>query len=594
MLNSMIARHLRGRRRDLAGLACWSLVQALPVATSGWSLAEATSRFQSGLVLAGLAWLALLGVAAVAGALGTRQVYLRAGMIVEPLRDDLVAAIVAGALARSTAGAAAPPDTKSVARLTHQAEVVRDACAGLLILAATFAFSLGSAIIGLVTLAPATLPFVVPPVLATIAALWVLLRPTVARQRAAVLAEEDVAEDAAQAVAAVRDITAGGGEDHVLAALVAQIARQAAATRSVATANSARVLCLAVGGWLPLILVLAVAPGMLRHGLSPGALVGAITYITGSLRAVLAMVTQGMGAGLVRLRVTLDRIRETRAPGPATSLETGGRSAGVAAIAAARAGGIELRGVRFAYGPGAAPVIDGLSLRIPAGDHLAVVGPSGIGKSSLAALIAGLLRPGAGEILLGSVPVARCGHRWRVVIPQEAYVFGGTVRENLTYFGDAGQPRLDTVLLDTVAAEIGLAPLVARLGGYDARVAPAGLSAGERQLIALARAYLSPAPVAILDEATCHLDPAAEERAEAAFARRGGTLIVIAHRITSARRAKRILVLDGVRAQAGVHEELLVTSPMYRDLAGYWTATRPQASGPAAPSPQASSPAARG
>jgi ATP-binding cassette, subfamily C, bacterial len=610
----MLARHLRSRPRDAGWLAFWSLVQALPMAVSGWSLAEATGRFQSGHALAGLAWLGLLGVAAAAGALGTRQVYLRAGAIVEPLRDDLVTAIVSGALARSTADSAAPPDTKSVARLTHQAEIVRDCCAGLLVLAATFAFSLGSAVIGLATLVPATLPFVVPPVLASIAALWLLLRPTVTRQRAAVLAEEDVAADVAQAVTGVRDITACGGEEQVLATLASQVARQCAAGRAVAAVASARVLCLAAGGWLPLVIVLAVAPGLLRHGVSPAALIGVVTYIAGSMRAALGMVAQGMGAGLVRLRVTLDRIGETGAPQLAGSLAgrisrgdepsippypAGGVRAEAAALAAACHGGIELREVRFGYGPGAAPVLDGLSLRIPAGDHLAVVGPSGIGKSSLAALVAGLLRPGAGEILLGGVPVARCGHRWRVVIPQEAYVFGGTVRENLTYFGDAGQARLDTVLpdtvlLDTVAAEIGLAPLVARLGGYDARIAPAGLSAGERQLIALARAYLAPAPVAILDEATCHLDPAAEERAEAAFARRGGTLIVIAHRITSARRAKRILVLDGVRAQAGVHEELLVTSPMYRDLAGYWTATRPQASSPAAPSPQASSPAARG
>jgi ATP-binding cassette, subfamily C, bacterial len=73
-----------------------------------------------------------------------------------------------------------------------------------------------------------------------------------------------------------------------------------------------------------------------------------------------------------------------------------------------------------------------------------------------------------------------------------------------------------------------------------------------------------------LDEATCHLDPAAEEQAEAAFARLGGTLIVIAHRISSARRARRVLVLDGVRPQAGDHASLLASSPSYADLAGQW------------------------
>jgi ATP-binding cassette subfamily C protein len=115
-----------------------------------------------------------------------------------------------------------------------------------------------------------------------------------------------------------------------------------------------------------------------------------------------------------------------------------------------------------------------------------------------------------------------------------------------------------------------LGPLVSRLGGYQAIINPAALSAGELQLIALTRAYLSRAPVAILDEATCHLDPAAEQRAEAAFARRPGTLIVVAHRISSALRAERILVLDGSQAQAGDHASLLASSAMYRELVGYW------------------------
>jgi ATP-binding cassette subfamily C protein len=156
-----------------------------------------------------------------------------------------------------------------------------------------------------------------------------------------------------------------------------------------------------------------------------------------------------------------------------------------------------------------------------------------------------------------------------VLIPQEAYVFAGTLEENLAYYRQ-GSIRPGKAELDTAAEEVGLVPLLSRLGGYRADVTPAALSAGERQLIALTRAYLSPAPVAILDEATCYLDPAAEQRAEVAFARRGGTLIVIAHRITSALRARRILVLDGTRAQCGGHRELLGTSAMYRDLAGYW------------------------
>jgi ATP-binding cassette subfamily C protein len=112
--------------------------------------------------------------------------------------------------------------------------------------------------------------------------------------------------------------------------------------------------------------------------------------------------------------------------------------------------------------------------------------------------------------------------------------------------------------------------LVDRLGGYDAELDPATLSAGERQLVTLVRAYVSPAWLVILDEASCHLDPSTEALVEQAFARRPGTLIVIAHRISSALRAEEILVLDGTQALHGSHGELLERSALYGDLVGAW------------------------
>lgn len=112
--------------------------------------------------------------------------------------------------------------------------------------------------------------------------------------------------------------------------------------------------------------------------------------------------------------------------------------------------------------------------------------------------------------------------------------------------------------------------LVTQIGGYEAAVDASELSAGERQLITLVRAYVSPARFVLLDEAACHLDPAAEACAELAFAARPGTLLVIAHRISSALRARRILVLDGAGVALGTHEHLLASSPLYRDLVGHW------------------------
>ena len=98
----------------------------------------------------------------------------------------------------------------------------------------------------------------------------------------------------------------------------------------------------------------------------------------------------------------------------------------------------------------------------------------------------------------------------------------------------------------------------------------------------LVRAYVAPARLVILDEATCHLDPAAEARVERAFAERDGSLIVIAHRISSALRARRVLVLDGGRALDGTHDELLRSSALYRDLVGFWDAAPQRAPAPGA------------
>ena len=601
----MLIRSLRRRPRDVAWLAVWSAVQSLPALASGWVLAEAAGAFLAGRTLDGLCWLGLLALAALVGALGTRQSYLRLGAVVEPLRDELVELIVAGSLARSM-DTTRSPDTDAVARMTHQAEIVRDAFAGLLTVACTFAFTAGSTLAGLLTLVPATLPYVIPPLLVTVLILRLLLRPFAARQRRAVVGEEAVANSAAKAVSGLRDVTSCGAEVQVSAQFDAVVSQQADAARSVARTGSARLLCLAAGGWLPLLLVLAAAPSMLHGGVAPAHIIGAIGYIGGSLRGTLNTLSQGVGAGLVRLTVTLDRIVDastppTDPPGAASPPAPhaargaharhgardghdardvrGGHTARGRHAARRESGGLRLRGVGFGYSAQAEPVITDLSIDIAPGDHLAMVGPSGIGKSSLAGLLAGMLRPTAGEILLDGAPMARYPAaaltRLRVLIPQEAYVFTGTLAENILYLRGTADP-LPGAGLDAAAGALGLSPLVSRLGGYHAVIDPAALSAGERQLIAITRAYLSTAPIAILDEASCHLDPAAEARAEAAFARRPGTLIVIAHRISSALRARRVLVLDGVRAQVGDHDSLLASSPMYRDLAGYWSVASQQ------------------
>jgi ATP-binding cassette subfamily C protein len=603
LLLDVFRRSLSARPRDAWWLAAWSLVQALPSLAAGWTVAKATGDFIAGgaSTTRGLAWLGVLGLAALAGALASRQACLRVAAIVEPLRDDLVRIIVTGTL-RQAIRHTRPGDSGAVARITHQAEIVRDCFAGLLAVGLTFACTTVSALVGLATLVPPVLPLAVVPMAVSLALFCCLLRSFARRQRRSVVGEEEVAGSVAAALSGLRDVVACGAEDQVQADIAARVQAQAAALRALARMNLLRTLCLAVGGWLPLVLVLAAAPSLVRRGVGAGAIIGAVTYIGGVLQSALYALTRGLGGSGLRLAITLQRITEASAcpPDPAATAAGSGparragqdrpvRRAGqdrpvrpAGQDRPVRAAGqdpaqVSLRGVSFGYGPHAEPVLRALDLDIPAGQHIAVVGPSGIGKSTLAGLVAGLLRPLAGQVWLGGVPLAEVPAAdlpgYRVLIPQEAYVFAGSLGQNLSYLAPAAQPAE----LDAAAAAVGLDALVRRLGGYRAELSPAALSAGERQLIALARAYLSPARLAILDEATSHLDPDAAARAESAFAARPGTLIVIAHRISSALRADRVLVLDGTRAQIGDHAALLASSPMYRDLVGHWQTGRFQA-----------------
>lgn len=587
---------LRRHPRDAAWLAAWSAIEAVPIFAFGRAMAGATNAFLAGRahLPIGFGWLGLLIAAAAVGSVGSRKACIHLAAIVEPFRDDLIRRTVTGAVRRCVDDGD-PPDTAATARISHQAELIRDSLGGMLSALRSFVFVAGSALAGLATLLPAALLLAAGPLLAGLVIFAALVGTFARKQRDYVLTEEAVAAEGTTIMTALRDITACGGEDQMYAAMARHVDAQVRATGGVARMAAARALALAVGGWLPIPLVLAAAPWMLRRGATAGQIVGALAYLAGGLQGALRTLVQGVGSSGVRMVVTLERIMERTAqaaPGPAA----GGVSSSARSPASPRiwAHGhdVDLRGLTFSYGPQAMPVISNLSLAIPDGDHLAIVGPSGVGKSTLAGLIAGTLTPRAGEVRLGGVPQHRFGQpaltSHRVLIPQEAYVFAGTLGENLTYLN----PQVSPADLDEAAGLIGLRSLVTRLRGYDAYVDPASISAGERQLIALVRAYLSSARLAVLDEATCHLDPAAEARAERAFADRPGTLVIIAHRMSSALRARRVLVLDGDRADIGTHDSLLRRSALYRDLAGYWEGTDPGGGTLAAMSPAADKTAA--
>ncbi|HEY8979487.1 MAG TPA: ABC transporter ATP-binding protein, partial [Streptomyces sp.] len=501
----------------------------------------------------GMGWLGVAGAGVVVGAFGTGRVYRGVADLVEPLRDRLVEGVVRRGVRDAERGA--------LSGLTQQVEIARDTSAGLILVSRSFVFTSTGALVGLFSLAPVLLLVVVPPLAAGVTLFVLTLRPLARRQEAYLTADETLAAHLGTVCPGLRDITAAGAEKETDEETGRLIDAEFRAARSLARWSVTRVLALAIGGQLPVVLLLLTAPWLLAQDVTPGALVGAFAYVTQSLLPALNALVHGLGTSGARLTVVLRRLTTDRAPGTK-------ELARVEHAPPDPAAALTLTGLTFAYGPASTPVLDGLTLTLPPGAHLTVVGPSGIGKSTLTALIAGVLTPTGGEVRIGG-RTALAARGSRVLIPQEAYVFTGTLAENLSHLREDPVPEAE---LWAGVEAMGTKELVDRLGGMHARVEPAKLSAGERQLIALTRAYLSPAPLALLDEATSHLDPAAEERAERAFAARpGGTLVVVAHRIASARRADHVLVMDGARTSYGTHTELLESSALYRDLVGRWS-----------------------
>ncbi|MET9139541.1 ABC transporter ATP-binding protein [Streptomyces parvulus] len=450
--------------------------------------------------------------------------------------------------------------TRGTADVTTVGTTLRDAGPDLLVNSVQALFLTGAV-------------FVLDPLLGAVGVLgltpaWVALRWYLRRARAAYLAEgaatSEVAETLAATVAGARTVEAFHLAGRRVAANREALEVSKRTRLHTLFLRSVFFPAVDVSYVLPVAGVLLCGGFLHAHGsVSLGTVVSCAVYLqqlAGPLDEVL-MRTEQLQAGAASFARVEGLARAPRSAEDGSAVPADDR--------------IDVRGVRYAYERGG-EVLRGVDLTVRPGERLAVVGPSGAGKTTLSRLLAGVDAPTEGSVTVGGVPVVALGperlRRQVVLVTQEHHVFLGTVRDNLLI----AEPGAGDGELWAALAAVGAEPWVRELpGGLDADLGAKGhrTDGSQAQQLALARVVLADPHTLILDEATALLDPTTARHTEQALAAvlKGRTVIAIAHRLHTAHDADRVAVMEGgLLTELGTHEELVAAAGAYAALWGSW------------------------